>query len=895
MSSSRLGLAISILAFCAGFAICQPGAEKGEPGSLVVKLDSDTMPEGARLRLGKLSGYRYTGQFNSAILSADAKLLAVVSANTGGVDIVDVASGKLVQRLKTQVFGSVAGMSFSPDGKLMAMETFGQDLRIWEVASGKQVQQMQHKNNGGGGRPGGPSFSRDGKVVCVGLERFVNKGNQGEIKAWEVATGKVIGPFETIHNYNIRATVAPDGKSMISWGHYSPRGPGMAADREIPRTIQVWDLDKAKEARQIKLDFGPQGYGNLIDVAFTPDGKTLAVTSGMSTFHLIDFETGKETRRFSGQRGNNFIRFSPDGQVMAAYDQYGGNVQAWDFNTGKRLELADGPKTNLLGLGFPGNKRVIAMGNLSQSLIWWEPTADEKTSPFQGHLTPIVGLAYTPDGKSLITAGTDQRLLWWDARTGALERDQRLLDDDASRYGGGGPIHAVTLSPNARFAATVSNAGNGGVRLWNLKNGKVLYDFEGPRSYSNPGIAFSPDSSKVAASGSQYPLHIWNLETGQELPKLPANKMQNVFDGGGGPARIAFAPNGKTVAVHLNHYDRFTGQPASDLLVWDMERARELHRLKIPTANFGGVGGSGNIAFSRDSRFFAVSDGAGSIILINAETGVEWRRLSTTLRNSAFHLAFSADGRFVAAGSVPRFLGGGITPLRSDDPLIEIWELAGALKRDQFKGHTAAITGLAFSPDATTLASTSMDATTILWDLTGQSGPKLSPLAENELPEAWKSLSGKDPAISIAMKRMAQAPERTVEFLKKQFVPVKGVVIEEKTIDALVNDLDSSVFQVRARATKELIRLGERAEPALHKGLAGNATVEARRRIQDILATIVRHEYSPGELQAIRGVEILERIGNAEAREWLTTLSQGDAVATATREARAALKRMAPQ
>jgi hypothetical protein len=423
--------------------------------------------------------------------------------------------------------------------------------------------------------------------------------------------------------------------------------------------------------------------------------------------------------------------------------------------------------------------------------------------------------------------------------------------------------------------------------MWNLKTGKALFDFEGPRSYSQPGMAFSPDSTKLASSGMQYPLHIWNVNTGQELPKLPALPGQN-FDGGNGPSRIAFSPNGQMVAVHLNHYDRFTGQPVSDLILWDMVKSRELHRLKLPMTGFN-VGGSGNIAFSLDSHFLAVSDGAGQVVLYNTLTGTEWRRLASGLRNSAFSLAFSTDGRFLAAGSIPRFLGGN---MKMDDPLIEIWEVASGLKRDQYKGHTAAVTGLAFAPDGTTLASTSMDTTALLWDLTGKSGPKVSPITESDLPAAWTALVGKDPGLAVTLRRMAFAPEATVNFLKRNFTPVKGEKIDEKTMDGLVTNLDSSNFRLRETAAKELIRLGERAEPSLKKGLAGNLTVEARRRIQDILAAIVRHEYTPGELQAVRAVEVLERIGTPDARAWLLQHSQGDPVAVATREARKALKRM---
>jgi hypothetical protein len=84
----------------------------------------------------------------------------------------------------------------------------------------------------------------------------------------------------------------------------------------------------------------------------------------------------------------------------------------------------------------------------------------------------------------------------------------------------------------------------------------------------------------------------------------------------------------------------------------------------------------------------------------------------------------------------------------------------------------------------------------------------------------------------------------------------------------------------------------EPAEPALKKALAANPALEARRRIQELLENIARRELAPPELQALRGVEVLERIGSPEARAWLTALAKGDPISRATREAGAALQRM---
>jgi hypothetical protein len=78
----------------------------------------------------------------------------------------------------------------------------------------------------------------------------------------------------------------------------------------------------------------------------------------------------------------------------------------------------------------------------------------------------------------------------------------------------------------------------------------------------------------------------------------------------------------------------------------------------------------------------------------------------------------------------------------------------------------------------------------------------------------------------------------------------------------------------------------------LKKALAAKPSVEASRRIDLLLEAMKRAPFSPDQLQAMRGVEVLERIGTTEARDWLSALAQGDPFAQATREARLALHRL---
>jgi hypothetical protein len=106
-----------------------------------------------------------------------------------------------------------------------------------------------------------------------------------------------------------------------------------------------------------------------------------------------------------------------------------------------------------------------------------------------------------------------------------------------------------------------------------------------------------------------------------------------------------------------------------------------------------------------------------------------------------------------------------------------------------------------------------------------------------------------------------------------------------------ITDLDSDDFKCRQAASAELAALDDQAHPALQAALKSNPSTELRNRIEALLS-------DPGKvrlaetLRHLRVIEVLEHIGNPEARQILDTLSKGAPDARQTREAKAALGRL---
>jgi hypothetical protein len=159
--------------------------------------------------------------------------------------------------------------------------------------------------------------------------------------------------------------------------------------------------------------------------------------------------------------------------------------------------------------------------------------------------------------------------------------------------------------------------------------------------------------------------------------------------------------------------------------------------------------------------------------------------------------------------------------------------------------------------------------------------------AEDEPDKLWSDLTDKD---AIAVYRTICAlrfySRRAVGLFAKHVKPVPHA--DPTRLAGLVRNLDSDKYRVRQRATKELQALGPAAEPALRRILADPPSEEVRRRGVTLLNQLAREQW-----RRSRAIEILEDIGDTEARRLLGTLAQGAPQAMLTVQAKEALERLA--
>jgi RNA polymerase sigma factor (sigma-70 family) len=269
-----------------------------------------------RLDTGK-ERRRLAGRFGDGstalAVSPDGQLLAVAAASGTEVQLLEAASGKELRRLKNPGSGWFTSVVFSPDGKtlLTGGSRFDREWRgtlcLWDVATGKELRQLQkHQNN-----VRSVAFSPDGKLVASG-------GEDHMVRLWEAATGKECCVLRGHHSTVGSVAFSPDGATLASAG---------------VGTVRLWEVPGGRELTTIP------GQNAITAVAFSPDGMVLA-SAGHDGGHdpvvrLWEIATGKEVRRWTGHRNAiNALAFAPDGRTLATASR-DTLVLVWDV-TGMR-------------------------------------------------------------------------------------------------------------------------------------------------------------------------------------------------------------------------------------------------------------------------------------------------------------------------------------------------------------------------------------------------------------------------------------------------------------------------------------------------------------------------------------------------------------------------------
>ena len=445
-------------------------------------------------------------------------------------------------------------------------------------------------------------------------------------------------------------------------------------------TIRLWDPATGR------LHATLEGHTDCVNaVEFSSDGLQLASASDDHTVRLWDPATGQLHATLEGHTGwVNGVAYLPDGRQLASGSD-DGTVRLWDVTTGLQIStLAAGA----------GEVRWVAASRHGQlasactdgTVRLWDPTTGQLTATLKGHSEGVRGVDFSPDGLQLASASTDHTVRLWDPTTGQLT---------GTLEGHTAWVRAVAFSPDGQQLASASNDNT--VRLWDPTSGKPIATLEGHTSIVF-GLTFSPpdpDSGtwegQLASASADGTVRLWDAS---RLAEPTAGQPEAAGKGHADWVRcVTCSPDGSQLA---------SAGDDGTVRLWDPTTGQ------LTTTVKGHSGRVYAVAFSPDGSQLASAGDDCTVRLRDATTG----QLTAILEDHTDcvnAVAFSPDGRQLASAG--------------DDRTVRVWnpntgEVTAILKggTDGVKGHSEGVNGVTFSPDGRQLASAGDDRTVRLWD-----------------------------------------------------------------------------------------------------------------------------------------------------------------------------------
>ena len=338
--------------------------------------------------------------------SPEWQTLALVCPN--GVTLFDMA-GRTVSHTLEAYSSNPVSLAFSPDGSLLAAsyQAYNCDdsARLWHMGYGRQLAWF----------PGATVncfddviFNADGSLLGV-------SSDEGLLQWWHTRDGSpdvVLGPGLDTFDY---AAISPDG-AILAVSRY---------DRDTTEAlVQLWDVDGGRKAYDLTL---PASTGRIVDVTFSPDGSSLALT-GRDAVYLVNLLRGTIEYTLGPYDPNEVVirslAYSADGTILAYVMDYlwsaGDTVILWNVPFGVEMGGFE-PECGVNSLGFVITNTVaispvsdlIVVGCGDNTIQLWNLETGVHQNTLYGHRGSVFALAFNRDG-TLLASGSDagEIILW---------------------------------------------------------------------------------------------------------------------------------------------------------------------------------------------------------------------------------------------------------------------------------------------------------------------------------------------------------------------------------------------------------------------------------------------------------------------------------------------------
>ncbi|QDU63644.1 Serine/threonine-protein kinase PrkC [Planctomycetes bacterium Pan216] len=552
------------------------------------------------------------------------------------------------------------------------------------------------------------------------------------------------------------------GAPTAFWGRvttlaYNRRGTIFVASG-MDGQVRLGDASKGRWLRSLPVRFS----GWHQSAAFSPSEEVVAVADSMS-IHLFDSHSGELIRTFNHEGGKAAsLAYSPDGRKLAV-GQFDGSVTLVSAETGQQLvEPGGGGTARNWQIVFSPDGETLATINSKGVRLrgvnhWKAPVTSFATDSLIG------GIAFSPTDSRRLLVGVGPVARWWDVKT-----RRRLFEwtSDSSFY-------CVALWPDGQTVVSGDSLGN--IRRWEATSGELLWE-QNISTAPCVSVAVRPDGREIIAGTGSGSLAILDGDSGRIRVRSGASKRE-------GPEAIHFSPDGRLLGIEnmgedsllrdlstkeALHRFKKTGplqsvafDPDGRLIaisgrdqsvsLWETDSGTRLQQLRSPF-------GMEDLCFSPDGRWLA---GRTSRLVLLWDVGNSMARRQFD-RHRASSLTFTADSTYLLVGS-----GSGN---------IHAMDVATSKEEHLLEGHGRPVDRLAVtgSPPMLVSATDGMGSDLIrTWDLS--TWKSTGPLGDvHYKPQIAYSPDGRLLAVTVAGRIELWKPTSRVRILSYRVGPSKG-------------------------------------------------------------------------------------------------------------------------
>jgi RNA polymerase sigma factor (sigma-70 family) len=476
------------------------------------------------------------------------------------VQLWEIESGKLVRTIRELPIGSnVETLAFAPNGKLLAF-AIGNSIFVCDPATAKELARFDAymgQNIGLAIRKLhiGLAFAPDGKtLVSASTLLSANEILDGKVRVWDVVSGEIMRTLDARASQVVSIALSPDGKTVA-----------LGSDSQ---SLQLYDVTTGN-----KLFAEFQGHDSRIErVAYAPDGKTLVSVGSYASGVIWDTATQQQKGILRGSA--RCLSFSSDGKWLASvggekdddaeFTWNYNKVQIWDTAASRKVSVITVPDAlHIVSVSFsPDGRRLFTLDwnrnrpNQYGIHHWDVATGKQEKSWFIGGKTGIpvyLPVYLAPDGKTAFSVLENGDISVHDVESG----HKRLFRGEVKEW------RSLKLSPDARVLASGTAGPNGTVGLWEVLTGKEMCTLQGLQGRAE-ALAWSPDGRLVASGEFRTNLRdqniaqtvrVWDTATGKEVAKFGAFET-DVWS-------LTFSPDGKHLVAGLRD---------STILIWDVSK-----------------------------------------------------------------------------------------------------------------------------------------------------------------------------------------------------------------------------------------------------------------------------------------------------------------------------------